>query len=79
MCIRDRSYASPLLALLKDKDTEIVAQAAKVLGDAAVPDAGPLLVPLLTSTNPRVQFFGAQALGRVGYKEACLLYTSRCV
>jgi quinoprotein glucose dehydrogenase len=66
----NKSYASPLLALLKDKDSEIVAQAAKVLGDAAVPEAGPLLVPLLTNTNPRVQFFGAQALGRVGYKEA---------
>ncbi|WP_373330904.1 DUF7133 domain-containing protein [Salmonirosea aquatica] len=66
----NKSYASPLLALLKDKDNEIVAQAAKVLGDAAVPEAGPLLVPLLTSSNPRVQFFGAQALGRVDYKES---------
>jgi quinoprotein glucose dehydrogenase len=63
------SYASPLLALLKDKDPEIVAQAAKVLGDAAVSEAGPMLVPLLSSANPRVQFFGAQAMGRVGYKE----------
>jgi quinoprotein glucose dehydrogenase len=63
-------YASPLLALLKDKDPEIVAQAAKVLGDAAVPEAGPLLMPLLSSSNPRVQFFAAQAIGRVNYKEA---------
>ncbi len=35
-----------------------------------MPEAGPLLVPLLSSSNPRVQFFGAQAIGRVNYKEA---------
>ncbi len=64
----DKSYANPLLALLKDNDPEIMTQAAKVLGDAAVAEAGPLLLPLLTNTSPRVQFFAAQALGRVDYK-----------
>ncbi|RRA97736.1 DUF7133 domain-containing protein [Larkinella rosea] len=66
----DKSYTASLLPLLKDADPEIVAQTAKVLGDAAAPEAGPLLIPLLTSGNPRVKFFGAQALGRIKYQPA---------
>lgn len=66
----DKSFGNPLLALLKDSDPEIVTQAAKMLGDAAIAEAGPLLLPMLTSASPRVQFFGAQALGRVDYKAA---------
>ncbi|WP_460670562.1 DUF7133 domain-containing protein [Larkinella ripae] len=66
----DKSYTASLLPLLKDSDLEIVAQAAKMLGDAAASEAGPLLVPLLTSENPRVKFFGAQALGRIKYQPA---------
>ena len=64
------SYGIPLLDYVKDDDPEIVAQTAKVLGDAAIKAVGPLLVPMLSSPHPRVQFFGAQALGRVGYKES---------
>jgi putative membrane-bound dehydrogenase-like protein len=67
---RDKSHASTLIALLADADAEIRVQAAKVLGDAAVAEAGPKLLPLLTDASPRVRFYGAQALGRVGYKEA---------
>ncbi|TDB68943.1 DUF7133 domain-containing protein [Arundinibacter roseus] len=67
---QNKSYGNPLLALLKDADPEIVGQAAKVLGDAAIAEAGPMLAPLLTSQNDRVKFFGAQAIGRVGYTAA---------
>ncbi|WP_111629315.1 DUF7133 domain-containing protein [Larkinella arboricola] len=67
---QDKSYTASLLPLLKDADSEIIAQTAKVLGDAAAPEAGPLLIPLLTSENPRVKFFGAQALGRIKYQAA---------
>ncbi|KAA9347076.1 DUF7133 domain-containing protein [Larkinella humicola] len=67
---QDKSYTASLLPLLKDADLEIVAQTAKVLGDAAASEAGPLLIPLLTSQNPRVKFFGAQALGRIKYQPA---------
>ncbi|MFC5409335.1 HEAT repeat domain-containing protein [Larkinella bovis] len=66
----DQSYTASLLPLLKDADSEIIAQTAKVLGDAAAPEAGPLLVPLVASSNPRVQFFAAQALGRIKYQPA---------
>jgi quinoprotein glucose dehydrogenase len=67
---QDKSYGNALLALLKDTDEEITAQAAKVLGDAKIAEAGPLLIPMLSSKNPRVQFFGAQALGRIRDKSA---------
>jgi quinoprotein glucose dehydrogenase len=67
---QDKAYANTMLALLKDSDEEITAQAAKVLGDAKIAEAGPLLIPMLSSKNPRVQFFGAQALGRIHDKSA---------
>jgi quinoprotein glucose dehydrogenase len=67
---QDKAYANVLMTLLKDSDEEIAVQAAKVLGDARIAESGPMLVPMLSSKNPRMQFFGAQALGRVGYKEA---------
>ena len=62
--------AKVLLGLLQDSDPEIVAQAAKVLGDVRHKKAGSSLVPLLAHANPRVQFYASQALGRIGHKEA---------
>ncbi|CAM4257787.1 HEAT repeat domain-containing protein [Zobellia nedashkovskayae] len=61
---KDASQAEPLVALLTDNDPEIIAQAAKVLGDAKYIDAGSKLIPLLKHDNSRVKFFSAQALGR---------------
>ncbi|CAG5069870.1 hypothetical protein DYBT9623_02607 [Dyadobacter sp. CECT 9623] len=66
----DKSYANVLMTLLKDSDEEIAVQAAKVLGDARIAEAGPMLIPMLSSKNPRAQFFAAQALGRIKSKEA---------
>ena len=62
--------AELLISLLQDKDPEIIAQTAKVLGDVAYKNAGADLVSLLASDHPRVQFFSAQALGRIQYKKA---------
>jgi quinoprotein glucose dehydrogenase len=62
------AYARPLLALLRDADPEIVAQATRVLGDEKVAEAGSALVPLLTHEHPRVRFFAAQGLGRIRYE-----------
>src|SRR5690606_29607571 len=42
-----KRYAEILLPLLKDKDPEIRAQAARWLGDLRYNDAGDLLIPLL--------------------------------
>jgi len=66
----DKSNAAPLVELLSDVDQEIIAQAAKILGDVKYADAASKLVPLLASENYRVRFFAAQALGRLEYKEA---------
>ena len=60
----DESVGSTLVSLLKDNDAEIVAQAAKVIGDVKY-KSGDQLIPLLTHENARVKFFAAQALGRL--------------
>ncbi|MCE6990934.1 HEAT repeat domain-containing protein [Dyadobacter sp. CY323] len=67
---QDKAYANVLMTLLKDKDEEITVQAAKMLGDARITEAGPMLVPMLSSKNPRVRFYSAQAIGRIKYKDA---------
>ncbi|MCP4974878.1 MAG: c-type cytochrome [Maribacter sp.] len=67
---RNLGKAEPLMALLTDNDLEIVAQAVKVLGDVKYAKAGKNLIPLLQNENARVQFFAAQALGRIKHEEA---------
>lgn len=57
--------ATAIQPLLADTDEEIVAQAAKALGDIFDASAADQLIPLVASTNPRVSFFAAQALGRI--------------
>lgn len=67
---QDKKYATALLPLLKDGDTEIKAQAAKWLGDLRYAEAGAALVPLLKDTASRVRFFAAEALGRMKHEAA---------
>ena len=62
--------AASIQPLLGDKDQEIVAQAAKALGDIFDASASDKLIPLVASTNPRVSFFAAQALGRIRTEKA---------
>ena len=64
LAANDQTIAASLVKLLKDNDAEIVAQAAKVIGDIRY-DAADQLMPLLTHQNERVKFFAAQALGRL--------------
>ncbi len=56
----------PLLPLLADSDSEVRAQAAKVLGDDHFTDAFAALTNALTDANLRVRFFAAQSLGKFG-------------
>ena len=70
LAAKELTYAKVLLPLLKDSDPEIVAQTAKVFGDVRYTKAGRDLIPLLAHVHPRVQFFGAQALGRIKFNEA---------
>ncbi|MEO8428858.1 MAG: PVC-type heme-binding CxxCH protein, partial [Verrucomicrobiota bacterium] len=60
----------PLPALLEDADSEVRAQAARVLGDARCAAAYDGLVRLLRDGEARVRFFAALSLGKLGRKEA---------
>ncbi|WP_339667225.1 HEAT repeat domain-containing protein, partial [Maribacter arcticus] len=66
----DKDDAKPLLDLLHDSDSEIIAQSAKVLGDLRYEPAADTLISLTTHENDRVKFFAAQALGRLKYEKA---------
>ena len=70
MTRKEARYGSVLPILLGDKDAEIQAQAAKMIGDVRLKGAGHFLAPLLKySALPRVQFFAAEALGRTAEKK----------
>ncbi|HEX3447896.1 MAG TPA: PVC-type heme-binding CxxCH protein [Isosphaeraceae bacterium] len=56
--------------LLADPDPEVRAQTAKLVGDAALTKSLNRLIALLEDSSPRVRFFAAAALGRLGRSEA---------
>ncbi len=62
--------SGPILPLLKDRDPEIRAQAAKILGDLRLAEAFAGLMPLLDDPEPRARFFAGIALGRLHRSEA---------
>lgn len=66
----DKTQGAILMPLLKDADSEIIAQVCKMLGDANYAAAGPELVPLLKHDNPRVKFYSAEAIGQIAYAPA---------
>ncbi|MGR3809957.1 DUF7133 domain-containing protein [Jiulongibacter sp. NS-SX5] len=67
---KNPAEAEVLVSYLNDVDKEIVAQAAKILGDVRYAAAGDALTSLLNSTHARVRFYAAQALGRIEHKGA---------
>jgi glucose/arabinose dehydrogenase/HEAT repeat protein len=67
---RQPTDASHLAQFLADPDAEVRAQAARMIGDVRYAAAGDKLVPLLKDSAPRVQFFAAEALGRIAHKPA---------
>ena len=62
--------AEPLTELLNDQDSEIVAQALKVLGDVRYIGVEEKMMSLLSNEDDRVKFYAAQALGRLNEKSA---------
>jgi quinoprotein glucose dehydrogenase len=68
MARNDKALAKPLVELLSDKDFEVVAQAAKTIGDIRYAEAGNNLINLLGHVSLRVRFFAAQSLGRIAFK-----------
>ncbi|WP_170157502.1 DUF7133 domain-containing protein [Roseimicrobium gellanilyticum] len=67
---KDTSACESLPALLKDADSEVRAQVAKVLGDVKYGEATGALAIRLQDDAPRVQYFAAQALGKLKAKQA---------
>ncbi|MBB4080061.1 putative membrane-bound dehydrogenase-like protein [Lewinella aquimaris] len=64
MAREDHDRGDELVGLLGDKDPEIIAQAAKMIGDVRYDDAGEELIALLRNPEPRVRFMATEALGR---------------
>lgn len=62
--------AEGLVPALRDADEEVRAQAAKVLGESHCAAAFDALIALTKDAQPRVLFFAAQALGKLGNKAA---------
>src|SRR5439155_1812294 len=67
---KDPKVLAPLIPLLNDKDDEIRAQAARVLGDAASQDALAAMIKLTADPSPRVRYFAAMGLGKIARPEA---------
>ena len=59
-----------VLALIADHDAEVRAQAVKVLGEQNVQKSFDGLGQLLADASPRVRFFAAMSLGKLGRREA---------
>jgi quinoprotein glucose dehydrogenase len=64
------SKASEIEPLLSDGDAEVRAQAAKVIGNLRDWHYQATLVSLLRDESPRVRFFAALGLGKLGKKES---------
>ncbi|HKP39095.1 MAG TPA: HEAT repeat domain-containing protein, partial [Pyrinomonadaceae bacterium] len=67
---RSKQAIAELLPLLQDRDSEVRAQTAKVLGDAKAQKAAAPLISLLADPKERPRFFAAIALGKLQKKEA---------
>jgi quinoprotein glucose dehydrogenase len=63
---RDSSAAVPVARLLADRDAEVRAQAARVIGDCRYQPAGAALAKLVMDESPRVRFFAAISVGKLG-------------
>ena len=66
----DASALKTIPSLLGDKDSEVRAQAAKLLGDHQVKSSYDALIQHLTDSDSRVVFFSAQSLGKLGRADA---------
>jgi quinoprotein glucose dehydrogenase len=62
--------AQALMPLARDEDAEVRGQWAKFVGEAGHQADVDLVIRLLADPDPRVRFFAAQALGKLGMKEA---------
>lgn len=70
MARKQPDLAKYYLPYLKDQDQEIIAQAAKMLGDLRYGSASEALLPLLQHPSLRVQMLTTEALGRMAASSA---------
>lgn len=68
--LRQLDDHATLIALLRDSEAELRAQAARALGDLGAGNAAEALTPLLGDESARVQAFSALALGKLGHRGA---------
>ncbi len=61
---------APLLAAMKSSDAEVRAQICKVLGDLKASVAFRQLLAALEDESPRVRYFAALSLGKIGHRDA---------
>ncbi|MCP4940815.1 MAG: DUF1553 domain-containing protein [Planctomycetaceae bacterium] len=64
------NHLAAVVALLKDQDSEVRAQSARVLGDAHYKPAASAIAKLLADEIPRVRFFAALATGALQSRDA---------
>lgn len=62
--------AALLTTFLQDNDPEIIAQTLKLIGDLRFAAPAGQIIPFLQNETPRIRFFAAEALGRIGHKPA---------
>ncbi|WP_165075267.1 PVC-type heme-binding CxxCH protein [Paludisphaera rhizosphaerae] len=67
---RNAEALMPLLPLLTDADPEVRGQVANLLGEGRVAAAFDGLIAATRDKSPRVRFFAAMALGKIGRSEA---------
>lgn len=67
---KEARYTSVFEDFLNDGDPEIIAQAAKLIGDIRITASSDKLIPLLKHDNPRVRYFAAEGLGRTANAKA---------
>jgi quinoprotein glucose dehydrogenase len=67
---KDNSVLKGITKLLADKDAEVRAQTAKIMGEGHYKAASGELIGLLKDSNARVRFFSAMSLGKLGDKAA---------
>jgi len=67
---QDAGALTELNKYWSDDEAEVRAQIAKVFGDMKHEPSAGNLVELLADANPRVKFFAAQSLGKLGHKPA---------
>ncbi|MEM6805213.1 MAG: HEAT repeat domain-containing protein, partial [Bacteroidota bacterium] len=63
-------YITALVPLLDDEDSEIITQAAKMIGDVRYGEVGDKLISLLKHPEPRVRLYATEALGRTAEQKA---------